>query len=75
MTSFRSLAAMFTLAVLLLATESGSEQQSAASHPHIVAADAEPPLFLIDQFNVITTNMKSEPVMPFEDDAVFIGRP
>ncbi|MFG0328090.1 MAG: arylsulfatase [Phycisphaerales bacterium JB037] len=57
----------------------------ASQHPALVAelqarvdalaADAKPPLFLIDQFNVITTNMKGEPVMPFEDDAVYIERP
>jgi len=49
----------------------------AASHPdrvtalqnrlNALAAEAAKPLFFIDQFNLIMTNMKGEPVMPFEE--------
>ncbi len=52
----------------------------AAEHPEKVAAlqarinelaaESAKPLFLLDQFKVIMTNMHGEPVMPFEDEAM-----
>jgi arylsulfatase A-like enzyme len=33
-----------------------------------LAKESAKPLFLVDQFKVITTNMQGEPVLPFDDD-------
>jgi len=36
-------------------------------HLDALAREAEKPLFLVDQFKVITTNMSGEPVLPIDD--------
>jgi arylsulfatase A-like enzyme len=60
-----------------LSKDPGETTNLAAQHPDKVAAmqkridalarEAAKPLFLIDQFKVIQTNMKGEPVMPIEE--------
>ena len=60
-----------------IAADPSETKNVAAEHPELVAKfksrldelsrDAAKPLFLTDQFKVIQTNMKGEPVMPTEE--------
>jgi arylsulfatase A-like enzyme len=63
-----------------------SEQHNlAAEHPEVVAAlqqrinalsqEAAKPLFLIDQFKVVTKNMQGEPVLPIDEEFSGIEAP
>ncbi len=61
-----------------LAEDPSETNNLAPKHPDIVdrmkaridelSRDAAKPLFLLDQFKVIQTNMKGEPVMPIDDE-------
>lgn len=60
-----------------IAADPSESKNLAADHPELVAKlksrldelakEAAKPLFLLDQFKVIQTNMKGEPVMPMEE--------
>lgn len=63
-----------------------SEKENVAgAHPEVVAAlqqrlealskDSVKPLFLVDQFKVVMTNMRGEPVLPIDDEAASIETP
>ena len=40
-----------------------------------LSSEAAQPLFLVEQFGVVTKNMKGEPVLPFDDEAGYIQGP
>ncbi len=60
-----------------LAEDPSESKNLAADHPELVAAlkqrletlaaEAAKPLFLVDQMKVIMTNMRGEPILPFDD--------
>lgn len=60
-----------------LAADPYEQNDRSAEHPEIVAtlkariealaAEMERPLFLLDQFKVVTTNMQGEPVLPIDE--------
>jgi len=68
-----------------LADDPSEKNNLASQHPEKVAAmeqrldalarEATKPLFLVDQFKVITKNMQGEPVLPTDDDYAGVESP
>ncbi|MCA9309991.1 MAG: arylsulfatase [Phycisphaerales bacterium] len=68
-----------------LAADPTEMHDVAAEHPQVVArlqarvnelsVEAAKPLFLVDQFDVVKTNMKGEPVLPIDEAFHIIGGP
>ena len=68
-----------------IATDPSETKNVAAEHPDTVAAlqkrieslakESAKPLFLVDQFKVIQTNMHGEPILPTDDDFAGVEEP
>ena len=68
-----------------LAQDPSEKNNLAVQHPEKVAAlqqrldelakESEKPLFLVDQFKVITKNMKGEPVLPSDEEYAGVETP
>ena len=68
-----------------LARDPGETTDVAAQHPEVVAGlksrlealarESAKPLFLVDQFKVITRNMNGEPVLPTDDEYLGVEDP
>ncbi len=68
-----------------IATDPGESKNVAADHPEIVARlkhriealapEAAKPLFLIDQFKVVTQGMNGEPLLPIDEGFVDVESP
>jgi arylsulfatase B len=75
----------FTVELFDLAQDPSEKDNLAAQHPDKVAAlqqrleelakQSEKPLFLVDQFKVITKNMQGEPILPTDEDFAGVEEP
>jgi len=75
----------FSVELFDLAQDPSEKNNLAVQHPEKVAAlqqrldelakESEKPLFLVDQFKVITKNMKGEPVLPSDEEYAGVETP
>jgi arylsulfatase A-like enzyme len=75
----------FNVELFDLAQDSSEKNNLAAQHPEKVAAlqqrldelakQSEKPLFLVDQFKVVTKNMKGEPILPTDEEFAGVEEP
>ena len=59
----------FNVELFDLAQDPSEKNNLTAQHPD------EKPLFLVDQFKVITKNMQGEPVLPTDEDFAGVEQP